>query len=211
VSDTAATRSPAITTATLGDGRTIAALATTPGRGALAIIRLSGAEARDIAAALLDPAPTRARHATRCTVRDAQGRVIDDAIATLYVAPHTFTGEDLVEISTHGGVVVPTTVLAAAIAAGARQAEPGEFTRRAVLNGKLDLLQAEAIADLVDARSSASERCASRSCDSRRCSPMTSTFPTKTTAPFRAHGSSTRRMRCSSRWPPCSRRARRVP
>jgi tRNA modification GTPase len=165
VSDTAATRSPAITTATLGDGRTIAALATTPGRGALAIIRLSGAEARDIAAALLDPAPTRARHATRCTVRDAQGRVIDDAIATLYVAPHTFTGEDLVEISTHGGVVVPTTVLAAAIAAGARQAEPGEFTRRAVLNGKLDLLQAEAIADLVDARSSASQQVALRQLD----------------------------------------------
>jgi tRNA modification GTPase len=81
------------------------------------------------------------------------------------MAPHSFTGEDLLEITTHGGLVVPAAVVAAAIAAGAREAAPGEFTRRAVLNGKLDLLQAEAIGDLIDARSSAAHRMALRQLD----------------------------------------------
>jgi tRNA modification GTPase len=91
--------------------------------------------------------------------------MIDEAVATLYVAPHSFTGEDLLELSTHGGLVVPTAVVAAAIRAGAREAKPGEFTRRAVLNGKLDLLQAEAIGDLIDARSTAAHRAALRQLD----------------------------------------------
>jgi tRNA modification GTPase len=98
-------------------------------------------------------------------VRDLAGEAIDDGVATLYLGPHSFTGEDLLEVSTHGGLVVPTAVVAAAIRAGAREAAPGEFTRRAVLNGKLDLLQAEAIGDLIDARSSAAHRAALRQLD----------------------------------------------
>jgi len=93
-------------------------------------------------------------------VDPSDGSLLDDAIVTYFVAPASFTGEDLLEITTHGGFRAPTSVLAAAIQAGARQAEPGEFTRRAVLNGKLDLLQAEAIGDLVEARSGAAQRLA---------------------------------------------------
>jgi len=149
----------------LGDDRTIVAIATPAGRGALAIVRLSGPAVRHLARALLDPVPTAARHATRSVVRDSAGSPVDEVVATLYLSPHSFTGEDLLELSTHGGLVAPTAVLAAAIDAGARQAEPGEFTRRAVLNGKLDVLQAEAIGDLVDARSSAAQRAALRQLD----------------------------------------------
>ena len=147
------------------DDATIVALATAPGRGALAIVRITGTGTRAVASALLDPAPTVARQATRCVVRAADGTPIDDAIATLYAAPHSYTGDDLLEISTHGGLVVPTAVLSAAIAAGAREATGGEFTRRAVLNGKLDLLQAEAVGDLIDARGSAAHRAALRQLD----------------------------------------------
>ncbi|MDB4899198.1 MAG: trmE [Gemmatimonadetes bacterium] len=148
-----------------GDGRTIAALATPPGRGALALVRLSGSAVRSIAGAMLDPVPTEARRATRCIVRNAAGNPIDDVVATLYRAPHSFTGEDLLELSTHGGLVTPIAVLSAALEAGARQATPGEFTRRAVLNGKMDLLQAEAIGDLIDARSNAAREMAIRQLD----------------------------------------------
>ncbi|HET9010329.1 MAG TPA: tRNA uridine-5-carboxymethylaminomethyl(34) synthesis GTPase MnmE [Gemmatimonadaceae bacterium] len=147
------------------DGRTIAAIASAPGRSALASVRMSGPGVRALARALLDPVPTSARRATRCTVRGADGAALDDVVATLYVAPHSFTGEDLLELSTHGGLVTPTAVLAAAIRAGAREAEPGEFTRRALLNGKLDLLQAEGVADLIDARSTAAQRAALRQLD----------------------------------------------
>ena len=147
------------------DGHTIVALATAPGRGALATVRASGPGVRELARALLDPVPTVARRATRCVVRDAVGAMIDEVVATLYVAPHSFTGEDLLELSTHGGLVAPIAVVAAAIRAGAREAAPGEFTRRAVLNGKLDLLQAEAVGDVIDARSSAAHRAALRQLD----------------------------------------------
>jgi tRNA modification GTPase len=146
-------------------GDTIAAIATPTGRGALAIVRMSGPHVRALAHALLDPVPETPRHATHCRVRDRTGRVIDDVVATLYLAPHSFTGEDLLELSTHGGLVAPTAVLAAAIRAGARQADGGEFTRRAVLNGKLDLLQAEAIGDVIEARSSAAHQAALRQLD----------------------------------------------
>lgn len=149
----------------LDDGSTIVARATAPGRGALAIIRLSGPAVPAIARALLDPWPEAPRRAVHATVRDASGAVLDDVVAVRYVAPHSFTGEDLLEISTHGGLVVPAAVMAAAIVAGAREAMPGEFTRRAVLNGKLDLLQAEAIGDLIDARSAAGQRMALRQLD----------------------------------------------
>ena len=150
---------------TIGDSRTIAAIATAMGRGALALVRVSGPDVRLLAERLLDPVPATVRRATHCVVRRENGTVIDDAIATFFAAPHSFTGEDLLEISTHGGLVVPASVLAAVIHAGARLAEPGEFTRRAVLNGKLDLLQAEAIGDLIDARSSAAHTLALRQLD----------------------------------------------
>jgi tRNA modification GTPase len=90
------------------------------------------------------------------------GSPLDDVIATRYVAPHSFTGEDLLEITTHGGALTPTLVMDAVVAAGARIAEPGEFTRRAVLNEKLDLIQAEAIGDLIDSRSQAAHSLALR-------------------------------------------------
>jgi tRNA modification GTPase len=156
---------PRIGANVLDDGSTIVARATPSGRGALAIIRLSGPAVPTIARVLLDPWPAAPRRAVHAAVRDANGAVLDDAVAVRYVAPHSFTGEDLLEITTHGGLVVPAAVMAAAIAAGAREATPGEFTRRAVLNGKLDLLQAEAVGDLIDARSAAAHRLALRQLD----------------------------------------------
>jgi tRNA modification GTPase len=150
----------------LGDGATIAAIATAPGRSALALVRVSGTLAAKLANRLLDPPPAELRRAVHAGVIDPEsGQVIDDVVAVLYRAPHSFTGEDLLEITSHGGAFAPTSVLSALIRAGARQAEPGEFTRRAVLNGKIDLLQAEAIGDLIDARSSAGHRQALRQLD----------------------------------------------
>lgn len=128
-------------------------------------MRASGPGVRALASALLHPVPTIERRATYALIRDADGVAIDDVVATLFAGPHSFTGEDILEISTHGGAIVPAAVLAAAIRAGAREAEPGEFTRRAVLNGKLDLLQAEAIGDVIDARSSAALRLARHQLD----------------------------------------------
>lgn len=149
----------------LDDGSTIVARATAAGRGALAVIRASGPEVPAIARRVLDPWPEEPRRAVHSTVRDAAGTALDDVVAVRYAAPRSFTGEDLLEITTHGGPVAPAAVMAAMIAAGAREAQPGEFTRRAVLNGKLDLLQAEAIGDLIDARSSAAHRMALRQLD----------------------------------------------
>lgn len=143
-----------------GAGDTIVAESTVPGRGALAVVRLSGPRAHQIARDVVESWPDTARVATLSTLRHSDGSVIDQAVVIRYDAPASFTGEDSVELSTHGGVTVPATVVAAMIAAGARQAEPGEFTRRAVLNGKLDLLQAEAVGDLVSATSRAAQRLA---------------------------------------------------
>jgi tRNA modification GTPase len=134
--------------------------ATAPGRGALAIIRLSGSRAHEIARRFVDPWPDEPRVATLATVRDADGAALDQSIVIRYDAPASFTGEDAVEFTTHGGVTVPATIAAALITAGAREAAPGEFTRRAMLNGKLDLLQAEAVLDLVSASSRAAQRLA---------------------------------------------------
>ncbi|HEX9292318.1 MAG TPA: tRNA uridine-5-carboxymethylaminomethyl(34) synthesis GTPase MnmE [Gemmatimonadales bacterium] len=138
----------------------IAALATPPGRAALALIRLSGRGAFGAANRCLEPFhPTPARTVFRSRLSHPDSReAIDDCLAACFPAPHSYTGEDLVEISTHGGLVVPAAALAALAAAGARPAAPGEFTRRAVLNGKMDLLQAEATADLIDAGSPAQRR-----------------------------------------------------
>jgi tRNA modification GTPase len=139
---------------------TIVAQATAPGRGALAIVRVSGPAAHTIARAVLSRWPDEPRTAVRANVRDAAGVELDQAVVVRYDAPASFTGEHAVEIVTHGGALVPTTVLATLIAQGARQAQPGEFTRRAVLNGKLDILQAEATGDLVAATSRAAQRVA---------------------------------------------------
>jgi tRNA modification GTPase len=134
---------------------TIAALATPAGRAALAVIRLSGSHALQIARKILDRPLGASREATLVHITAADGGLVDQAIAIAYPAPRSYTGEDAVEFICHGGLVTPTRVLDLLIRSGARAAEPGEFTRRAVLNGKLDLLQAEAINDLITAESSA--------------------------------------------------------
>ena len=139
---------------------TIVALATPPGRGAIALVRLSGPRAHAIAGAVIRPWPIPARHARLCSAVDAAGALLDRPVVTVFDAPRSYTGEPVVEIAAHGGTIVPTSVITALVAAGARPAEPGEFTRRAVLNGRMDLAQAEAVGDLVDARSSAMQRAA---------------------------------------------------
>ncbi|MGZ8378419.1 MAG: tRNA uridine-5-carboxymethylaminomethyl(34) synthesis GTPase MnmE [Gemmatirosa sp.] len=140
-------------------GDTIAAIATAPGRGAVALLRLSGPDAFLIAARCVTPWPAAPRTATLARV-NSRGETLDRALVTTFPAPRSYTGEDVVEIATHGGVAVPAAILAALVAAGARPAEPGEFTRRAVLLGKLDLAQAEAVGDLIDARTQAMRRAA---------------------------------------------------
>jgi tRNA modification GTPase len=144
----------------LPDADTIAAIATAPGRGAVAVLRVSGPDAFAIVARCV-PASSTPRVATLATVRDPRtGESLDRALVTRFPAPRSYTGEDVVELATHGGLAVPAAVLAALVAAGARPAEPGEFTRRAVLRGRLDLAQAEAVGDLVDARTQAMRRAA---------------------------------------------------
>jgi tRNA modification GTPase len=140
----------------------IAALATPPGRSALAVLRISGGDAHAVAARIVagfrvDPART-----TRvASIRHPESNeLLDQAVYVAYRAPHSYTGENMVELSLHGGLLGPAEVLAAALQAGSRLAAPGEFTRRALLHGKLDLLQAEAVADLVDATAPRQRRAA---------------------------------------------------
>jgi tRNA modification GTPase len=126
---------------------TIVAIATPPGRGGIGIVRVSGSRSQPIALALLERTrPLKPRHATFARVRD-----VDEVIATLFEAPRSYTGEDVVEISAHGSPVVLRAILEAAVGAGARLAEPGEFTLRAFLHGRLDLVQSEAVSDLIAA------------------------------------------------------------
>ena len=139
-----------------GAGDTIAALATPTGRGALAVIRLSGPDAHAVAARVVRPWRAEPRSAYLAALYDPEsGAVIDRPVVTVYAAPRSYTGEDLVELSVHGGQLVPVLALAAILAAGAREALPGEFTRRSVANGKMDILQAEGVGDLIDAQSRA--------------------------------------------------------
>lgn len=149
----------------ISSDETIVALATPAGRGAIAVLRLSGALACDIASRHIRSWPVVPRVATLCAVVDGSGVLLDQALVTFFQAPNSYTGEDVVEIATHGGFVVPMVVMAALISSGAREALPGEFTRRAVLNGKLDLVQAEAVGDLIDARSRAMHATAVRQLD----------------------------------------------
>lgn len=128
----------------------IVARATPPGKGAIAVVRLSGPGAIDVATSLSGRDHWVSRRATRTRIRLAEGRH-EDALVTVFREPASYTGEDLVEFSVHGSVAIVDGLLDACVGLGARLARPGEFTYRAYLNGKLDLLQAEAVADLVDA------------------------------------------------------------
>ena len=138
---------------------TIVAIATAPGRGAIGVVRLSGPAACEVTRQLIAAErPLQPRHATLTAIRPSSttplsmnGEALDHAIVTYFPAPHSYTGEHVVEISAHGSPVVLRTIVAAAIRVGARLAEPGEFTLRAFLNGRIDLARAEAVADLVDA------------------------------------------------------------
>jgi len=130
---------------------TIVAIATPPGRGGIGVVRLSGPDACAITGALrATDVPLVARHATFSRIHSTE-QLIDHAVVTLFPAPHSYTGDDVVEISAHGSPVILRAIVAAAVANGARLAEPGEFTLRAFLNSRVDLTQAEAVADLVDA------------------------------------------------------------
>lgn len=131
---------------------TIAAIATAPGRGGIGVIRISGARAADIARGLLDKLPT-PRSAKLCTFRDENSQPIDQGLAIFFAAPHSYTGENVLELQGHGGPAVLQRLLKRCLDLGARLAQPGEFTQRAYLNNKLDLAQAESVADLIDAAS----------------------------------------------------------
>ena len=141
---------------------TIAAIATAPGRGGIGVVRVSGTGLVPFAEALTGRTPV-PRHATLADFRDHDGSAIDSGLQLYFPAPHSFTGEDVLELQGHGGPVVMQLLLARCVALGARLAEPGEFTRRAFENDKLDLAQAEAVADLIDAATASAARSAVRS------------------------------------------------
>lgn len=153
----------------VSDKDPIVAIATAPGRGGIGIVRLSGADLAPVIEAVLGArakalAP---RHATFASFLDAAGEPIDEGIALLFAAPHSYTGETVLELQAHGSPVVLRLLLARCLEAGRaiglRLAEPGEFTRRAFLNDRMDLAQAEAVADLIDASTAAAARSATRS------------------------------------------------
>jgi len=141
---------------------TIAAIATPPGRGGIGIIRVSGPAAPDIAKTISGKSP-KARDATLCRFVDGDNEAIDEGILIYFAAPDSFTGEDVVELQGHGGPVVQDMLLQRVVELGARLARPGEFSERAFLNGKLDLAQAEAVADLIESGSAQAARSALRS------------------------------------------------
>lgn len=141
---------------------TIAAIATPPGRGGVGIIRVSGLKAKQIAEAVLGQCPA-PRQASYLPFKDANNSVLDEGIALFFQAPNSFTGEDVLELQGHGGPVVLDMLLSGVVELGARLAQPGEFSQRAFLNDKLDLAQAEAIADLIDSSSIEAARSALRS------------------------------------------------
>jgi len=141
---------------------TICAIATPPGSGGLGIVRLSGPGVQDLARQLAGRLP-RPRHAALADFRDAEGEIIDTGILLFFAAPHSFTGEDVLELQAHGGSFILQRLVDRALELGARAARPGEFSERAFLNDKLDLVQAEAIADLIQSGTDAAARAAQRS------------------------------------------------
>ena len=149
-------------TAVLASGDAIAAIATPAGRGGIGVVRVSGRNLAGWAKALtgIEPEP---RRATLARFVDGEGRALDEGLVLWFAAPHSYTGEDVLELQGHGGPVVMRMLLARCVELGARIAEPGEFTRRAFLNDRLDLAQAEGVADLIDAASEAAARSALRS------------------------------------------------
>ena len=140
---------------------TIAAVATPPGRGGVGIIRVSGPRCVDVATAVTGNLPN-PRHAQFSRFSDADGSTIDEGICLYFPAPNSFTGEDVLELQGHGGPLILDLLLQRVLRIGVRAARPGEFSERAFLNGKLDLAQAEAIADLIDAETTSAARLASR-------------------------------------------------
>ena len=148
----------------MADRDTIVAIATAPGSGGVGIIRLSGPDARRVGESITGR-PLRPRHAHHATFRDGQGEVMDDGIALYFAAPASYTGEDVVELQGHGGRAVLQSVLSRCLELGARMARPGEFSERAFLEGRLDLAQAEAVADLIAAGDARAARAARRALD----------------------------------------------
>ena len=152
-------------------GETIAAIATPPGEGALAVIRISGAKALAVADMVFRgkamPSRTEERRVLFGAIIDSNGETVDEVLLTTFRNPRSYTGEDLVEISGHGGPVVSSRVLAAVLSAGARMARPGEFTERAFLNGKLDLTRAEAVMDLIGAQTERAAKAATGQLEGR--------------------------------------------
>jgi len=140
----------------------IAAIATASGRGGIGVIRASGKNLAPLARAIIGKVPA-PRTAAKVSFLDAHGAAIDDGIALFFPAPRSYTGEDVLELQGHGGMVVLQMLLKRCLELGARLAEPGEFTRRAFLNDKLDLAQAESVADLIEAATDSAARCALRS------------------------------------------------
>lgn len=149
------------------DASPIAAIATAPGRGGIGVVRISGKDLSAIAAALFPQTSLKVRHAHFLPFNNDDGSLIDQGIVLFFKAPHSYTGEDVLELQGHGGPVVMQLLLSRVLRAGepfdCRLAEPGEFTRRAFLNDKLDLAQAEAVADLIDAATEAAAKSASLS------------------------------------------------
>lgn len=143
-------------------GDTIAAIATPPGRGGIGVIRVSGAAVPQIMTALFGQ-PLRPRHAHFAPFRDEQGQIIDQGLALYFPAPHSFTGEPILELHAHGSPVVLDGLIRRLLGLGARGALPGEFSERAFLNDKIDLAQAEAIADLIESTTEEAARAAQRS------------------------------------------------
>ena len=141
---------------------TIAAIATPPGKGGIGIVRVSGPLAASTATSILGDLPSE-RVATFSSFFDEDGTALDEGIALFFRAPHSFTGEDVLELQGHGGPVVLNLILSRVIKFGARLARPGEFSERAYLNDKLDLTQAEAIADLIESSTADAARGALRS------------------------------------------------
>ena len=146
----------------MADDETIVAVATAPGRGGIAIVRISGPAVTSISKKLLGKVP-KPRLADLLSFRDISGQPIDQGLALYFPAPHSFTGEDVLELHGHGGPVIVDLLVSTIIKHGARNARPGEFSERAYLNNKMDLTQAEAVADLIDAGSEAAARSAYRS------------------------------------------------